>query len=446
MEPQLECQRSKQTDGPHNSFRRLKTNLAPNHNLPNAALNRNKIRLPARPRKDPSKTDIKATIHQPYNHKKEINRCDFTIGTKLGFGHFGSVFEGDLHHQGSSTRVAIKTPHNMQLDVLLGEIRILGQLDNHPNLVNMIHYCIENNQLWLLLEYCSRGDLKHFLVTNRTDMKCDTLKCTNNKSRWFLKWAHEIAKGMQYVSSKSIMHGDLAARNIMLDHNLIAKVSDFGLSKTMYKTVDYRKKKRLDVPWQWMAIEYLTSNIFTMKSDVWSYGILLWELLSLGEEPYYQQNIEEAITLIKDGHKLPFPQTASSISWSAFIYEEVMRPSWLPDISERINFDEIVAKLEEVMIAGERQSMMIPYNGRIRRQGCEDMRVPEKNSTDCINQWIRCDCGSGANEANIQDTVLGAGGEMKVVPASNGYVTLPPAMGGVEATRSVIRQCTLWHN
>ena len=108
----------------------------------------------------------------------------------------------------------------------------------------------------------------------------------------------------------------------------MAKVSDFGLSKTFYDNVRYKNRFRHYVPWKWMAIEYLKDACFTMKSDVWSYGVVLWEIFSLGQEPYAGKSIEEVITQIKTGYRMPCPDEVVDVAWADDVYRDVMKKCW----------------------------------------------------------------------------------------------------------------------
>jgi serine/threonine protein kinase len=133
----------------------------------------------------------------------------------------------------------------------------------------------------------------------------------------------------------------------------VAKVSDFGLSKTFYDNVRYKKRFRHYVPWKWMAIEYLKDACFTMKSDVWSYGVVLWEIFSLGQEPYAGKSIEEVISQIKTGYRLPCPEEVVDVAWADDVYNDVMRKCWDADPSTRCSFGEIVNSLEKLMDSEE---------------------------------------------------------------------------------------------
>ena len=151
--------------------------------------------------------------------------------------------------------------------------------------------------------------LNIFLIENKKQI-LSGIENESINSRCLLHWAHDIAKGMEFLSKSKIMHGDLAARNVMLDDNLIqpgrlvAKVADFGLSKQLdYEK--YEKETRVYVPWKWMAIEYLQTGCLTITSDVWSYGVLLWEVMAFGRTPYGHQEYDEVLTKLRSGYKLP---------------------------------------------------------------------------------------------------------------------------------------------
>ncbi|QQP49121.1 Fibroblast growth factor receptor 1Alike [Caligus rogercresseyi] len=202
-----------------------------------------------------------------YDKGYEIPRTDFTIGKMLGSGNFGSVYEGEvkgLFGPNSKTKVAVKTVNDStdvsRLTALLCEIKILGKIEPHLSLLTMLGACAagleSDGELYLLLEHCLHGNLKSYLIEKRSQFK-------NGYNHQLLsEWAYGIAQGMQYLNSHRIMHGDLAARNILLGHDLVAKVSDFGLSKSMYDKYRYRKTNRKYVPWKWMAIEYLQDGCF----------------------------------------------------------------------------------------------------------------------------------------------------------------------------------------
>jgi len=195
--------------------------------------------------------------------KFEIDRSKFQTGKMLGGGSYGCVCDGTaegLFHPGHKTKVAIKTVNNeldiTQLHALVCEMKVLAKLDMRLNLVNMLAACttqLGDGQLWLLIEYCPHGDMKSFLRKNREKFKMsfeNKFPVNGLDERLIIKWAHSIAKGMEYLSSKKIMHGDLAARNILIggleggQENYVAKISDFGLSRTFYDKTRYKKTRK----------------------------------------------------------------------------------------------------------------------------------------------------------------------------------------------------------
>ena len=306
-----------------------------------------------------------------HDTKREIDRCLFDVGEEIGSGNFGKVFVGKLHElygPASNTAVAIKTAHgtaneNAIHDLLL-EIKLLSYIDAHPNLVSMIGSCVSElkstGKVWLIIEFCDFGDLKTYLKENKHKLLQDNESDSLN-SRCLLKWSHGIAKGMQHLEESKIMHGDLAARNILMSKDIlggecpIAKVADFGLAKKLYET-NYQKTSRLLVPWKWMAPEFLTDDIFTLKSDVWSFAVLFWEILSFGQNPYGRQEYEEVLTKLKSGYRLPYPiDTKNVTSWHPEeMYSAVTQRCFEEDPDKRANFNEVLKLIEDTLTEAEK--------------------------------------------------------------------------------------------
>ena len=130
---------------------------------------------------------------------------------------------------------------------------------------------------------------------------------------------------MDFLSERNIYHGDLAARNVLLGNDPtnantpLAKVADFGLAKNFYEYLTYEKKNRKLVPWKWMAPEYLQTGCFTITSDVWSFGIVIWEIFSLGKEPYVGKNVEEMILKLKERYHLPCPEEVAKVRYRSIV-------------------------------------------------------------------------------------------------------------------------------
>ena len=159
------------------------------------------------------------------------------------------------------------------------------------------------------------------------------------------------------------MHGDLAARNILMGEDLlndgcpIAKIADFGLSKNFYEELTYEKASRLLVPWKWMALEYLKDEFFTLKSDVWSFGVLFWEILSFGKTPYGPQDYDEVVNKLNDGYRLPCPSEIEPIlSWSPKkLYTSLSEKCFVEDPEKRANFSHITELFEEYLSGDEKK-------------------------------------------------------------------------------------------
>ena len=163
---------------------------------------------------------------------------------------------------------------------------------------------------------------------------------------------------MDYLVSKKIMHGDLAARNILISNvdkeNYLAKITDFGLSKNFYDKSIYLKEERRNVPWKWMDVDFLETSIFTMSSDVWSFGVVFWEMLSIGRTPYVGCNANDTIKEIKAGFRLPAPIEISQLQWLVKCYNEVTKMCWHPKPKERSSFSNLVQTFETYLTLKEK--------------------------------------------------------------------------------------------
>ena len=312
--------------------------------------------------------------HLSYDGKREIDRSKFKVGQKLGGGCFGCVYEGmveDFIDPGQKRKVAIKTVKNRldpaQIFALMCEIKVLDKLDFHLNLVNMIGACTDgfrNGEFWLLLEHCSHGNMKNFLLRNR-DIILKSLHYHRVPHeilniRLFLKWSHSICRGMEYLASKNIMHGDLAARNILISKSnncecYVAKISDFGLSKIFYDKTSYVKQDRKNLPWKWMDVDFYETNVLRLSSDVWSFGVVFWEMLSIGRFPYAGGDADDTIKKIKAGYRLPVPDEVKEANWLAKCYNEVTKMCWQLDPKQRCNFSDLVKIFKNLLTTEEKE-------------------------------------------------------------------------------------------
>ena len=169
------------------------------------------------------------------------------------------------------------------------------------------------------------------------------------------------AKGMQFLAKNQIMHCDLAARNILICYDPLgcnyplAKVSDFGLSKKFYDNIKYTKETRLEIPWKWMALEYFRDDFFTLTSDVWSFAVVVWEILSLGRSPYGLQGYDEVLEQLENDYRLPCPTEAKEIStWQAEgFYKKISNVCFKSDPLKRADFSQVVSIIHSEMTEEE---------------------------------------------------------------------------------------------
>jgi len=241
---------------------------------------------------------------------------------------------------------------------------------------------------------------------------------------------------MEYLSSKRIMHGDLAARNILLggmdgaQDGFVAKVSDFGLSKTFYeKDFRYKKEKRPYVPWKWMALEFLQDGCFTMSSDVWSFGVVIWEILSLGQEPYMGKEVESTVQEIKNGYRLPCP-CQDNLDWGVDFYREITNLCWTADPQKRGNFSKLVEIFEKHLTYNElehHKHLEEQYSKIQTLLSDEDTRSKRISSFPLLQNLNQ---DPGYHKVFQNETNHNATGQDNLIPQPivNGYITVTQAI------------------
>ncbi|KFP27361.1 Tyrosine-protein kinase ZAP-70, partial [Colius striatus] len=219
---------------------------------------------------------------------------------ELGAGNFGCVKKGVYKMRKKQIDVAIKVlkSNNEKTvkDEMMKEAQIMHQLDN-PYIVRMIGVC-EAESLMLVMEMASGGPLNKFLASKKDEITVSNI----------VELMHQVSMGMKYLEEKNFVHRDLAARNVLLVNQHYAKISDFGLSKALGADDSYYKARTAGKwPLKWYAPECILYHKFSSKSDVWSYGVTMWEAFSYGQKPYKKMKGPEVISFIEQGKRMECP-------------------------------------------------------------------------------------------------------------------------------------------
>ncbi|XP_038066670.1 angiopoietin-1 receptor-like [Patiria miniata] len=251
-----------------------------------------------------------------WESKLEIKRGNLIIKDEiLGKGNFGEVRAGGVKIKGKVTKAAIKTMKgslsDSTWDDFRKEIQTMAGIEPHPNIVGLLGACMHEAILYVALEFLPNGNLRDYLRSTRPKQQGaagsqdDVSPLTSSN---LLKFGLDVAKGMEHLSNTGIIHRDLAARNILLSEDLTAKVSDFGLSRG---EDIYVQKSSTRIPVRWLAIESLTRRVYRSKSDVWSFGILLWEIVTYGSTPYPGIESKSLAQRLLDGYRMPKPDNCA---------------------------------------------------------------------------------------------------------------------------------------
>ncbi|XP_051810886.1 vascular endothelial growth factor receptor kdr-like isoform X2 [Acanthochromis polyacanthus] len=354
--------------------------------------------------------------------KWEFPRDRLRLGKTLGHGAFGKVVEASafgIDKLSTCKTVAVKMlkggATSNERKALMSELKILIHIGHHLNVVNLLGACTKpGGPLMMIVEFCKYGNLSNYLRGKREDFivyksqdgkvvssgsgcelselmkrRLESVASTGSSaSSGFIEdksycdseeeeeesedlykrvltledlicYSFQVAKGMEFLASRKCIHRDLAARNILLSENNVVKICDFGLARDIYKDPDYVRKGDARLPLKWMAPEAIFDKIYTTQSDVWSFGVLMWEIFSLGASPYPGVQIDEEFCCrLKEGTRMRAPEYSSSE-----IYQ-TMLDCWQGEPQERPTFTELVERLGDLLQASVQQEgkHYIPIN------------------------------------------------------------------------------------
>ncbi|XP_075719014.1 tyrosine-protein kinase Mer isoform X2 [Rhinoderma darwinii] len=277
-----------------------------------------------------------------------VERSLLSLGKVLGEGEFGSVMEGELRYPDDTAhKVAVKTMKldnfsQREIEEFLSEAACMKDF-NHPNVIKLLGVCLEvgprrTPKPMVILPFMQYGDLHSFLLSTRIGSGPQHVPLQT-----LIKFMADIATGMEYLSSKNFLHRDLAARNCMLRDDMTVCVADFGLSKKIYSGDYYRQGRIAKMPVKWIAVESLADRIYTVKSDVWAFGITMWEIATRGMTPYPGVQNHEIYDYLLQGHRLKQPADCLDELF------ELMYLCWRADPADRPTFTELKYKLEKFL-------------------------------------------------------------------------------------------------
>uniref|UniRef100_A0A671XAF0 Fibroblast growth factor receptor 4 n=1 Tax=Sparus aurata TaxID=8175 RepID=A0A671XAF0_SPAAU len=326
----------------------------------------------------------------------QTNPCfkkpDLTLGKPLGEGCFGQVVRAEAYGinkdcPDQATTVAVKMLKDDATDKdladLISEMELMKVMDKHKNIINLLGVCTQDGPLYVLVEYASKGSLREYLRARRPpgmDYTFDVTKVPEEQLTFkdLLSCAYQVARGMEYLASKRCIHRDLAARNVLVTEDNVMKIADFGLARGVHQIDYYKKTTNGRLPVKWMAPEALFDRVYTHQSDVWSFGVLMWEIFTLGGSPYPGIPVEELFKLLKEGHRMDKPSNCTHELYM------MMRECWHAVPTQRPTFKQLVEELDKVLlsISDEYLDLSTPFEQY--SPSCEDTSSSCSSDNDSV--------------------------------------------------------------
>uniref|UniRef100_F7DLA5 Vascular endothelial growth factor receptor 2 n=1 Tax=Monodelphis domestica TaxID=13616 RepID=F7DLA5_MONDO len=385
--------------------------------------------------------------------KWEFPRDRLKLGKPLGRGAFGQVLEADafgIDKTATCSTVAVKMlkegATQSEHRALMSELKILIHIGHHLNVVNLLGACTKpGGPLMVIVEYCKFGNLSTYLRSKRDEFvpyktkssrfrqgkdnyvgeipvdpkrRLDSITssqssassgfveekslsdveeeeaaedlCKNPLSlEHLICYSFQVAKGMEFLASRKCIHRDLAARNILLAEKNVVKICDFGLARDIYKDPDYVRKGDARLPLKWMAPETIFDRVYTIQSDVWSFGILLWEIFSLGASPYPGVKIdEEFCRRLKEGTRMRAPEYTTPEMY------QTMLDCWHGEPKQRPTFSELVEHLGNLLQASAQQDgkdyIVLPISESLSMEEDSGLSLPT-SPVSCMEEEEVCD-------------------------------------------------------
>ncbi|XP_073452331.1 fibroblast growth factor receptor 2 isoform X3 [Aquarana catesbeiana] len=293
----------------------------------------------------------------PHDPKWEFPKDKLTLGKPLGEGCFGQVVMAeavgiDKDRPKESVTVAVKMLKDdateKDLADLVSEMEMMKMIGKHKNIINLLGACTQRGTLFVIVEYAAKGNLREYLRARRPvemEYSYDINRVPGEQMTFkdLVSCTYQLARGMEYLASQKCIHRDLAARNVLVTENNVMKIADFGLARDVNNIDYYKKTTNGRLPVKWMAPEALFDRVYTHQSDVWSFGVLMWEIFTLGGSPYPGIPVEELFKLLKEGHRMDKPANCTNELYM------MMRDCWHAASTQRPTFKQLVEDLDRIL-------------------------------------------------------------------------------------------------
>ncbi|KAI5108581.1 fibroblast growth factor receptor 2 isoform 3 precursor, partial [Silurus meridionalis] len=325
----------------------------------------------------------------PEDPRWEFSRDKLTLGKPLGEGCFGQVVMAealgiDKDKPKEALTVAVKMLKDdateKDLSDLVSEMEMMKMIGRHKNIINLLGACTQDGPLYVIVEYASKGNLREFLRARRPpgmEYSYDIARVSEEPLTFkdLVSCTYQVARGMEYLASQKCIHRDLAARNVLVTESNVMKIADFGLARDVHNIDYYKKTTNGRLPVKWMAPEALFDRVYTHQSDVWSFGVLMWEIFTLGGSPYPGIPVEELFKLLKEGHRMDKPANCTNDLYM------MMKDCWHAISSHRPTFKQLVEDLDRILTLASQEEYI-------------DLCTPTEQYSPCFPD-TRSSCSSG---------------------------------------------------